>query len=156
MWLQGKLAASWPGRRDRRSRLSTSTSDRLIADAEAFLSGHYADGLRQRGEPVPGWAWLNRLAHGDLTQIGQVRRSLDMTPTGSSSWSEEAWRTAEALLTNELLELVGDDATSLSHVQRAVLVPLELELIETEPSIGLTALELLQAARAALRPSSSS
>ncbi len=153
MWLQARLAASWAGRRNRGSRFSTSTSDRLIADTEAFLSGHYADGLRRRGEPVPGWAWLNRLAHGDIARIAQVRRSLDMKPARSSSRSEEAWRSAEVLLADELLDLIANDAASLSHVQRTVLVPLELELIGTEANVGLSALQLVQSTRAALHPS---
>lgn len=35
----------------------------LVAECEAFISGAYAAHLQARGQPVPAWAWINRLAH---------------------------------------------------------------------------------------------
>lgn len=51
----------------------------------------------------------------------------------------------------ELLELVGHDRELWAAVQRTVLVPLELQLIEEEAMEGVTALELVQCTRVALR-----
>jgi hypothetical protein len=64
-----------------------------------------------------------------------------------------AWRNAERVLANELLELVENDPDVLSRVQQTVLVPLEFELMRTAAERGLTAFELVQSTRTALRSS---
>ena len=57
------------GRRNRGQPPTTYEGAQLIADTEAFLSGDYVDYLWRRGMTAPGWAWLNRLAHGDVQGI---------------------------------------------------------------------------------------
>lgn len=127
-------------------------SSRLIAEAEAFLLGGYANYLRQRGATVPGWAWVNLFAHGDLHGIRQIRRSLTCRSAVAFSNSSECyWRYAQWALAKELLKLVDDDPELLCRVQRAVLVPLEFHLIYIETYYGLTTLELVQSTQAALR-----
>jgi hypothetical protein len=62
------LDMKWMGRTGGRGPRTT-PGDRLVADSEAFLSGDYASHLRRQGELVPGWAWLNVIAHGDLEDL---------------------------------------------------------------------------------------
>lgn len=64
--------------------------------------------------------------------------------------TEESWRSAQNLLARELNELVGNDPGLLLEVQRHVLVPLELQLMRRD---GLTAFELVELTRSALRSS---
>ena len=132
----------------------TASSARLVADTEAFLAGRYASHLRHHHDAVPAWARLNRLAHGDLASLHQCRRPFAATKSAAfADWTEESWRRAQQRLATELLELVDNDPDKLSHVQRSVLVPLELRLIQIERERNVTALELVQSTRSALRSS---
>lgn len=131
----------------------SAAGSRLIVDAEAFLAGDFAGHLRSQDEIVPAWARLNNLAHGDLQSLRQARRAFVPTSSAALDWTETTWRNAERVLANELLEFVENDPEVLSRVQRTVLVPLELELMRTEAERGLTAFELVQSTRTALRSS---
>ena len=125
-------------------------SFRLIADAEAFLSGDYANHLCRQRDIVPGWAWLNTFAHGDLRSLRRARRPQVIGPSAAVSPPAEEWGIARQVLADELLELVAGDSEMLAHLQEIVLVPLEFLLMHEE---DLTAFELVQFTRAALRSS---
>ncbi len=146
-WLAGRAPGS--GRRER-AMSDGSGTERLVADIETFLSGRYLAELRERGEPVPDWAWLNPLAHGDVGELEQLRHAEVLAIRPRRSWPEQAWRTAQRLLARDLLQIVGDDADALRCVQHTVLVPFELELMERRSIDGLSALELVQSIRAVL------
>lgn len=99
----------------------------LAEDCEAFLAGRYAEHLQDLGCPVPTWAWLNGLAHGDrarleslaggrLTQLGWPRTGLRLAGT---------WPSAVAFLAGEILDLVRSGRAELSQLQHRVLRPLE-------------------------------
>ena len=126
---------------------------RLVADAEAFLSGNYARILQNHGDAVPGWAYLNMIAHGDLRSLHQTRRAPGRANSSMAvaDLSEETWRNAQRTLATELLELVNDDPQMLARVQQRFLVPLELQLMNTETGSNVTVSELLQFTRAAFR-----
>jgi hypothetical protein len=144
----------WFRQRRDNGQLVSAASSRLIDDIEAFLSGDYASHLRRRSAAVPGWARLNTFAHGDLQSVRLVGRPVCATkPARFASWPEETWKTAQRLLANELLDIIHNDSARLSLVQETVLVPLELQLMRTEAKSGLTAYELVQSTRAALRSS---
>jgi hypothetical protein len=122
---------------------------RLIADTEAFVSGDYADHLRRHGDMVPGWARLNLLAHSDLERLRRARLPFSSRkPALFAKRTGDAWRSAIRVLADELIEVVESDSEMLSYVQRCALVPLELELMH---EVDLTAFELVQFTRAALR-----
>ena len=143
----------------------------LIAETEAFLSGDILHYLRGSGGAVPGWAWVNVLSHGDLDHLRQVLLADSGQPaalqTGNveawtvpnpleESWraaraQEEAWTSAQRLLANELLELVDDDQGLLTYLQQKVLVPVELRFMDRESHGELTAFDLVQSTRSALR-----
>jgi hypothetical protein len=138
-----------------RKAVSTATSTGasvLIGETEAFLSGEYASLLRSRGLRVPKWAWLNSFAHGNLRDLHELHRLLiTRVPASGLDVHEEPWVNAQCHLGKAILGVVGDDPALLSLLQRAILVPLELELIRFEEERGLTEYELVQSVRTALR-----
>jgi hypothetical protein len=139
----------WFGPRHGEERSVAMACSRLIADAEAFLSGNYADHLARQTEAVPGWARLNAFAHGDLRTIRRVRWPFGVRgPTALADRTDEAWKIAQRVLADQVLEIVGGDPVTLLRVQESVLVPLELLLMYER---SLTAFELVQITRAALR-----
>jgi hypothetical protein len=127
----------------------------LAQETEAFLSGSYVNQRLHRKGAVPGWAWLNTLAHGELDDIKPLKGSSFVDYDDVESMMNAPWRSAQRILANELLSFVDDDVESLSHVQQRVLVPLELRLIDTEANRGLSEFELVRSFRAALRSSHS-
>jgi hypothetical protein len=138
----------WFGQHDQERPL-TAASSRLVADAEAFLSGDYANHLCRKRDMVPGWARLNTFAHGDLRSVRRARRpQMIRPPSAIVDPAAEEWIIAQQLLADELLELVDGDAEMLAYVQESVLVPLEFHLMQED---GLTAFDLVQFTRAALR-----
>ena len=141
----------WFGQDKAGERPLPAASSRLIADAEAFLSGDYASHLCRKRDIVPGWAWLNTFAHGDLRSLQRARQPQVIGPSALvSEPAAEEWSIARCVLADELLELVDGDPEMLGHVQESVLVPLEFLLMHEE---DLTAFELVQFTRAALRSS---
>ena len=48
----------------------------LVAEAEAFLSGDILSHLQRSGRSIPDWAWLNALAHGDLSGRAERKTGL--------------------------------------------------------------------------------
>jgi hypothetical protein len=110
----------------------------LADEVEAWVNGEFAD-LRSRcGRIVPSWLVLNRPAHADLAVLSLLAQGL--APPGSSPFRRNpTWVAAEQGLARHLLYdgALPDDVFLL---QRGVLVPLELRLIEqsrTEPlSLG--------------------
>lgn len=96
----------------------------LIDESAAFLSGRYADYLMRHKLPVPAWAWLNELSHGNGDDI----RALAMNDcTGPSAVIAE--------LAAQIVMLMDTERLSLSFIQNRILIPLELRLAAT-PEIG--------------------
>jgi hypothetical protein len=140
---------TWFGRRLDKKHPLMEDSSQLIADTEAFLAGNYAGRLLRNGEKVPGWAQLNQFAHGDIEILCRARRPPSSRRQGTlADPLEEAWRTAHELLSREITRFVRCDPWLLSHLQRSVLVPLELQLMHKD---RLTAFELVEFTRMALR-----
>ena len=126
-----------------------SVSSEVLADAEAFLCGAYCDLLRLSGAPIPGWAQLNALAHGDVRSLRRIRRgnrTKDLITNGN--WSVQSWVSARRVLAGEIMAMVDGDPEELSSVQRHILIPLEFRLMRER---DLTAYGLMQFTRAALR-----
>jgi hypothetical protein len=160
----------WRGRSRRNARTPDEVV-RLLIETEAFLSGEFLRHLEGRGSAIPGWAWVNALAHGDLRRIRQVRRAGVEQSAALRNWSieawtvaepledswriaraqEEAWRRAQRVLAEEVLHLVGNDREVLGYLQQTALVPLELHLMERESRGSLSPSDLVIATRSALR-----
>jgi hypothetical protein len=146
-------AMTWIGRHnsERKLRLSPLGAE-LAAETEAFFSGGYIKKLQSVGDPLPGWAWLNCLAHGELVDV-QSLQTVAVAENDGQDGGEVSWESAQRVLASELLDLTDNDPVLLSRLQRRVLVPLELQMMRTEADRGLGAFELVQSSRAALRSS---
>jgi hypothetical protein len=139
------------GRRAGANQPFAAANCRIVADAEAFLSGEYCDRLRRCGATVPYWAQLNPLAHGDIKIIRRIRRqgATKVWPPYADR-ADQMWRMAQRILASDIIELVKSKPDLLSNVQRSVLVPLEFRLMQER---CLTAYELVEFTRDALRSS---
>ena len=90
----------------------------------AFFSGRYADYLTSHKLPIPAWAWLNGLSHGNGDEI----RALAMSEcTGPSAVIAE--------LAAQIVTLMDTERLSPSFIQSRILIPLELRLAAT-PETG--------------------
>jgi len=94
---------------------------RVAEECEAFVTGHYYEIVRRR-EDVPGWVWLNAVAHADRTGLERL-----------AGWSGHSDRRFAGLsyLALEVLAACDQLHLSLARAQREVLVPFELELATT-------------------------
>lgn len=92
----------------------------LVGECEAFLAGHYAERLRRRSLPVPGWAWTNLLAHG-------TEEDLRADGSGRPDSLGRRWLAARSYLSAEVLNAV-ERGGPLEDLQREALHPLELDL----------------------------
>ncbi len=111
-----------------------------LADVcEAVLHGRYVEHLQRCHQPVPGWAWLNRLAHGTREELGGLAGA-DHVHTGSTP--APAWRAAQSFLATVVLDRAAEGAGGLTELQCRVLVPLELALI-TSPGAASTPPQLV-------------
>ena len=102
---------------------------------------------------VPGWAWLNSFAHGELATLRETQRSTrSLASSTRITGAEKAWLQAQSIVGRDLLRIVQEDPGRLTLVQQSILVPLELQLMEFETNADLTAYDLVQATRATLQP----
>jgi hypothetical protein len=108
--------------------LSTEDCSTLAAELEAFLAGRYSEWLRARGEAVPAWAHLNRLAHAAPETVLALARG----PASQRREAREAgWDEALERIAQEVDEVADGRPAAVAAVQRVVLVPLELQLAVT-------------------------
>ncbi len=121
----------------------------LLAEAEALLTGHYEQYEQPHPEPVPAWSRINMLAHGDVEAIRRVGSSTPVS-VGAPREADRLWLDLQRIIALDLLALADDEPLLVAHLQRAVLVPLELQLMEA-PSNELRAAHVLQVTRAAMR-----
>lgn len=107
-------------------------------ECDAFLAGEWAEYLAACGEPVPAWAWLNRVAHG---RVGELR-ALTRAPGWGYAPLDE-WDRLRACVADTLFQRSRPASTDVAGLQRSVLVPLELVLLDDEQMRRLTNAELL-------------
>lgn len=119
----------------------------LADEVEAFLAGRFAEHLTYRGQTVPSWAALNRLAHADGQELRAVVEGTQ------DRWAARPfgrpWASAERFVAGGLLARAGT-ADELSTTQRTVLIPLELRLIERARTTSFTPEQVLEAGVEAL------
>jgi hypothetical protein len=95
--------------------------DALGSECESFLAGRWAAEPRDHPAPLPRWAWLNLIAHGD---IDSVRDAAAVGTPGSASWSGED---IQVVLARAVLAAVAPE--DLPRIQREILVPLEIRVM---------------------------
>jgi hypothetical protein len=135
--------------RRRHEEIETLAARELVGESEAFLSGTLVDFLVERRAPIPAWAWVNVLAHGDLAMITarDTRRVTRRLPPRDPNVRFAA---AEILLIAEVHAAVHDDPDALSALQRGALVPLEFELMARTADTPCTPTDLVRAIRVAV------
>ncbi len=97
----------------------------LVGDCEAFLTGHLVDRIEDRAVDMPAWAWTNLLAHGSEQELSSEARQVR---------GRDEWRQARSYLAAAVLDVAAEFGPLLD-LQRAVLVPFELELASSRQEI---------------------
>jgi hypothetical protein len=87
-----------------------------------FLRGEAVDLLYESGQGVPVWALLNLLAHTSLGRLTSLAKSDAHHP-------QNGWDAAVAYLATELVAVGQRKSEEIALIQRIVLVPLELALL---------------------------
>jgi len=111
---------------DRLPRRPDPGAARVVEACEWLLAGRYVELCEREGVAVPGWAWVNLLAHGGPRDLVAARHP---SATGAVDAPSGAWRQARAFLCSEVLGRTGPDAARLVQLQSQALVPLELQLM---------------------------
>ena len=112
-----------PARRRRRN-----DQPGIARECEAFLAGRYHELLLRNHQTIPGWAWVNPLAHADWAEL---ERLANLAPRRHNPLMLLSY------LADEVLLHAGHDTMTLKQIQRETLVPLEFSLLHQSGSIGL-------------------
>jgi hypothetical protein len=117
-------------------------------DAEAFLAGRLLERSSLVGDPwpIPGWYWLNGVAHGDQARLAEIAAE---EPAPEDPNADLSWSVARSMLARDVLVAGQGSLDRLAQVQRELLVPLELHLACEE---RITAKTLLSRTRSELGP----
>ena len=103
----------------------------VVDECEAFVTGRYYELLHSRHQPIPGWAWVNPLAH---SHRGELERLAALTPLRRNPLAFLSY-----LAEDVVLQCRGNDET-LAHLQSAALIPLELDLLVVDRYCNQTTL----------------
>jgi hypothetical protein len=120
----------------------------LAEEVEAWLNGELAAVLARSTGALPSWLVLNRLAHADPDVLVPLAGGVE--PSERSPFERvPTWAAAEQGLARELVG-DGDDPEAMAEVQRRLLVPLELRLIELASHRPVTLGQVVTSAAKAL------
>ena len=100
---------------------------RFDNEFDAYLAGAYPEWARQTNQPIPAWAWVNRIAHASLPDLHAMA---SQSHIAGSSPDLVVWEHLVRFLAKEVLATLGGDETRLHDLQHCVLVPVELGLAE--------------------------
>jgi hypothetical protein len=103
-------------------------SDALALECELVLAGRYAALLRAQRETVAPWVWAGILAHADEGDL-RIWSKAEATGEDDELSGSAEWREAIAFLADDLLTHVRATGMNLVDLQRAALVPIELDLM---------------------------
>jgi hypothetical protein len=125
----------WIGPRERRR---PAVGD-LVAECDAFLVGEYLELLDELDQLVPSNAWINPLAHADAERLAELARGQwDRCPLGYRPWER-----AVVFLAGEVLDASRRWGCEPADVQRAVLIPLELDLLRRTDGVPVESGQLV-------------
>jgi hypothetical protein len=108
-------------RKHKKSELSANSSG-LLNEADALIEGDYLEYLLATRQAIPGWAWLNPLAHRSVPRMVQMAR------TAASGLDADGWSGALSSLAANVVRM-GGTADGVRRIQRDALVSFELELL---------------------------
>ncbi len=118
-------------------------------EVEAFVQGCLVDHLCVAGRPVPAWAVLNKLAHGSVADLIDLAGADRGGATGDPPTGEPAWLRAQRSLAAAMVT-GATRPDDIVNSQRAVLVPLELWVIQRSRSEAITSRRVVELATEAL------
>lgn len=114
-----------PARRRRRGRRSSQPG--IAEECEAFLAGRYHELLLREHLEIPGWAWVNPLAHADCAELERLANQVP----------RRHHPLALSYLADEVLLRARHDARTLEQIQRETLMHLEGILLHQSGPIEL-------------------
>jgi hypothetical protein len=126
----GADVSSEPARRGTRRRRESNRRG-IAQEYEAFVTGRYHELLLRNHRPLPGWAWVNPLAHADRSEL---ERLANLSPSCHDPM------TFLSYLASEVLLRAGGDDVLLRRIQRETLAPLEISLLHEPGSSDLAQL----------------
>lgn len=115
----GKGRTMW--KRARPEKAEERAETELGEECALFLAGAYRDFLEAHDRPIPAWAWINSLAHGDRANAERAAAMRNGEETPDALVAEIAAAALTAL----------KNGATLESLQRNTLVPLELALAAT-------------------------
>jgi hypothetical protein len=124
--------------------LPTDHQWRLGEEVEAFIHGRLVDYLLAAGRPVPAWTVLNKLAHASMEELTELAAANNSEATGAAEAGEPAWVRAQRSLA--ALTTGGRRPDDIASLQRKVLVPLELWLVQRSRSEAITSRRVIELA----------
>jgi hypothetical protein len=107
-------------RRDKSGRVVNASG--ILNEASALIEGDYLEYLLASRQPIPGWAWLNPLAHRSVPRVVQMAR------TATAGIDPEGWSGALCSLAADVVH-IGQTVEGVERLQREALMPFELELL---------------------------
>lgn len=111
----------------------------LAEETEAFLRGTLAELLARQLRTLPPWLLVNRPAHATVAELRRLveGKAAPVVIVAAPPGYRGAWMMAERSVVLHLLATVGGD-DELRRLQREVLVPLELDLVDRSTTESLT------------------
>ena len=85
---------------------------RLVREVEAFLTGSSQEWFFTRGRDIPGWAYINKVAHAEPTRLAQL-----------AAWAPDestrcrGWREAVGILARDTIRAGACDPRAIRHIQ---------------------------------------
>lgn len=93
---------------------------------EAYHAGRYAEFLLDTGAVVPGWAWVNALAHGNVIDIAAVALASPNPRNVPEPYLP--WFRARSAMAQAVMRVTVRRGCKLRDLQESVLLGMELEL----------------------------
>jgi hypothetical protein len=94
-------------------------------ECDAYLAGEWAEFCLAHGAPLPPWAWLNHVAHAPEAALARA------VQPGRGPWTTPTeWDGLRRSVVESLFRHAEERRVTVSQLQRAVLVPIELSLFE--------------------------
>jgi hypothetical protein len=108
-----------------RHRHHCENEDNVVQASVNLLQGVAVEEFRQSGQSVPGWAYVNALAHSPADKLTSSK-------TPPRFLHPSGWDAVVAYLATELMTIAHGQLDKISLMQRGDLVPLELDLLAGE------------------------
>jgi hypothetical protein len=103
----------------------------MVREVEAFLSGSAEEWFYTRGEAIPAWAYINKVAHADPDRLGRLAAWAPDEPARCHGWRE-----AVGVLARDTIAAGARDPRAIHRIQFDRLIGLELQLISRSSRVA--------------------